>query len=196
MKEVVQELLRGACLAGATKADIVAAGDIVVENELAERCRLPQCENYGLSKNCPPYVAGPAAFRKELAAYEQALFFKIDVPSEVLYSSDNRELFQLLHEVAAGIERSAIALGMVRARAYAGDSCKRVFCHNEGDCPVLTVHGKCRHPQLARPSMSGYGINVAELLRSVGWHEDADVLSGGGKSETTTTFVCGLVLLY
>ncbi len=196
MKEIVQELLQGACFAGATKAAIVAAGDIVVDNELADRCRLPQCESYGLSRNCPPHVAGPAAFRKELATYEQALFFKIDVPSEVLYSSDNRELFQLLHEVAAGIELSAIALGMARARAYVGDSCKRVFCHDEGDCPALSVHGECRHPRSARPSMSGFGINVAELLRSVGWHKDADVLGAGGKSKTTTTFVCGLVLLY
>ncbi|MFH0781434.1 MAG: DUF2284 domain-containing protein [Pseudomonadota bacterium] len=195
MKELLlQELLQGACLAGATKAAIVATGDIVVEEELADRCRQPRCENYGLSRNCPPHVAGPAAFKKQLVAYEYALFFKIDVPSEVLYSSDSRELFQLLHEIAAGIELSAIASGMAQARAYAGDSCKRVFCHDQVDCLALTVLGECRHPQSARPSMSGVGINVAELLRSVGWDKGADTLGIDGESGEIT-FVCGLVLL-
>lgn len=194
MEELLQELLQGVCLAGATKAAIVAARDIVVEDELADRCRRPRCENYGLSRSCPPHVAGPAAFRKELEAYEQALFFKIDVPVEVLYSSDSRELFQLLHEIAAGIEQSAIRLGMAHAKAYAGDSCKRVFCHDLPDCPALTDPEKCRYPQSARPSMSGFGINVAKLLRSVGWEtESADC--GKESDLPTTTYVCGLVLL-
>lgn len=65
-KNDLQELRTGACRAGATEAAIVAAKDIVVEDELAERCRQPRCENYGLSRSCPPHVAGPVAFRKEL----------------------------------------------------------------------------------------------------------------------------------
>jgi predicted metal-binding protein len=192
----LQELLKGACLAGATKAVIVAAKDIVVEDELAERCRLPRCENYGLSKSCPPHVGGPAALRKQLESYQQALFFRVDVPSEVLFSSDNRELFQLLHELAAGVEQSAIKQGMVRARAFAGDSCKRIFCHEQAVCQALSALGKCRHPQSARPSMSGFGINVAELLRRVGWW---GTLAGNRDPEgemAAITSIYGLVLLY
>ncbi len=140
-------------------------------------------------------MAGPAAFRKQLEDYEQSLFFKIDVPAQVLYSSDSRELFQLLHEIAAGIEQSAIGLGMVHAKAYAGDSCKRVFCHDQPDCQALTDPEKCRHPQSARPSMSGFGINVAKLLRSAGWETGACDRGKEGDLPTTT-YVCGLVLLY
>lgn len=195
MKELLEELLLGACLAGATKAALVAAKDIVVTDELADRCLQPRCENYSLSMSCPPHVAGPAAFRKQLEAYEQALFFKIDVPPEVLYSSENRELFHLLHEVAAGIEQSAVKLGLERARAFAGDSCKRVFCYDWLDCQALSPLGKCRHPQSARPSMSGFGVDVAALLQSAGWNVGAQKPGTGGESETTT-YVCGLVLLY
>ncbi|HBG18020.1 MAG TPA: hypothetical protein DDY32_01700, partial [Desulfobulbaceae bacterium] len=68
------------------------------------------CENYGLAKSCPPHVAGPAAFRKLLESFRQAIFFKIDVPSDVLFSSESCEVFQLLHEVASGIERSAVEM--------------------------------------------------------------------------------------
>lgn len=191
----VQELLHVARLAGATNSAIIATKDIVVEDELALRCRRPRCENYGLSRSCPPYVAGPAAFREQLEAYELALFFKIDVPADVLYSSDNREVFQLLHEIAVDIEQSAIKMGMVHARAYAGDSCKRLFCYNHPHCQALAEGGKCRHPQSARPSMSGFGVNVAKLLQNVGWETIAGD-RGTDEKPTTTTFVCGLVLLF
>lgn len=190
----LQKLLTGACLAGATEAAIVAAKDIAIEDELAERCRQPRCENYGLSRNCPPHVAGPVAFRKELERYSQALFFRVDVPAEVLFSSDNRELFQLLHEIAAGIEQAAIRLGYIRAKAFAGDSCKRIFCHDQPGCQALSAFAKCRNPQVARPSMSGFGINVAKLLQSVGWGNGEEKFSTQGESEKTS-FVCGLVLI-
>jgi predicted metal-binding protein len=194
MQMMLEQLLQGACLAGATQAAILAAQDIVIEDDLAAKCLQPRCENYGLSMSCPPHVAGPAVLRKELVAYTKALFFKIDVPWEVLFSSDNRELFQLLHEVAAGIEQSAIKLGMVRAKAFAGSSCKSVFCAEHPACQALTAIGRCRHPQSARPSMSGFGINVAELLRRVGWEASAD--NGGKDVEGTISYVCGLVLLF
>ena len=190
----LQELLKGASLAGATEVAIIAAKDIAIEDELAERCRQPRCENYGLSRSCPPHVAGTVAFRKELETYDQALFFRVDVPVEVLFSSDNRELFQLLHEIAAGIEQAAIKLGYIRAKAFAGDSCKRIFCHDQPGCQALSPFGKCRNPQVARPSMSGFGINVAKLLQSVGWGNGEGKFStvdGSGK----TSFVCGLVLI-
>lgn len=195
LSEHLQELLQEACLAGATEAAIVAAGDIVVEDQLAERCRQPRCENYGLSKSCPPHVAGPAVLREELKTYRQALFFRVDVPAEVLFSSDNRELFQLLHEIAAGVERAAADKGYRRAKAYAGDSCKRVFCHDQPQCQALTALGRCRNPETARPSMSGFGINVAKLLRSVGWKQEMGSRDTFSKSEKSA-FVCGLVLLY
>ncbi len=195
MKELLKQLLQEAYLAGATKAAILAAKDIPVEDELADRCFQPRCENYGLSRSCPPHVAGPVAFREKLETYEQALLFKIDVPLESLYSSDSRELFQLLHEMAAGIEQSAIGLGMTQAKAYAGDSCKRVFCYDQPDCQALTDPEKCRHPQSARPSMSGYGVNVAKLLASVGWETGA-CDRGKDTDLATTTYLCGLVLLY
>lgn len=45
--------------------------------------------------------------------------------------------------------------------------------------------------------MSGFGINVAELLRSVGWSAaGGETLGRPERSADHTTFVCGLVLLY
>lgn len=195
MRTAFAELIREALLSGATEAAIVAAKKIVVDQQLADRCRQPRCENYGLSRNCPPHIGGPAAFGKLLEEYDRALFFKIDVPAGLLYSSDNRELFQLLHEIAAGIEQVAVTRGFLRARAFAGESCKKIFCHDQPGCIALAPGGMCRNPQYARPSMSGFGINVAELVKLAGWAAGVGT-SAAESRKTDTAYIYGLVLLH
>ena len=179
---------------GATGAAVVGTADIVVDESLAARCREPRCENYGLAKSCPPYVAGPVAFRKLLESFRQAILFKIDVPADVLYSNESREVFQLLHEVASGIEHAAVAMGFADARAFAGGSCKEIFCSEQHECLALAAEGKCRHPLYARPSMSGFGINVAKLFEAAGWEMNW-VTHHHDSTATKMANVCGLVLI-
>jgi predicted metal-binding protein len=188
------DLLEHARRLGASAGVLLATKELVVKEELAARCREPRCENYGLSPGCPPHTSGPRGFRQLLRGYEQVLFFHIEVPAHVLYSSDNRQLFQFLHEVAAGIEEEAHHLGWSRARAFAGDSCKRLFCEEHKECPALSPGGACRFPRLARPSMSGYGIDVGHLMRRAGWEQQMGKLTENEQTGSTAS-VCGLVLL-
>lgn len=194
LAEIHLKLLERATLNGATDAVLISPQDILVTDELAERCSLPRCENYGLSAGCPPHTTGPEGLRKLLKNCQGALFFRIDVPAEVLYSSDNRELFQLLHQVAAGVEREAVRLGLAGAEAFAGGSCKQLFCNEKRACRVLDVGGSCRFPEVARPSMSGFGIDVGHLLRLAGWANRLGKLAGGDQGQGVAS-VCGLVLL-
>lgn len=193
-EEKLQVLIQYARKSGAGEAVVLSAADIVIDDGLADRCREPRCENYGLSKSCPPHVPGPAAFRNQLAHFHQAIFFKIDVPSEILYSSERREVFQLLHEIASGIENRAVNMGFANARAYAGGSCKTIFCHEHSRCRVISKNVKCRHPQHARSSMSGFGINVAALFKAAGWTMNGTVQNPDA-TITRTDSVCGLVLI-
>lgn len=188
------QLIREARQSGATELAIVSTRSIVVDDDLADRCREPRCENYGLSKSCPPQVSGPSAFRKKLEEFNQAIFFRIDVPSKVLYSSECREIFQLLHETAAGIETSAIRLGFSGAQAYAGGSCKKIFCHDHAECLALAGKGNCRNPEYARPSMSGFGINVARLCKTAGWSMGTSTRDAASTMDNTAS-VYGLVLV-
>ena len=188
------ELVEYAFDSGASAAVVISTGKIVVDPSLADKCRDPRCSSYGLSKSCPPHVAGPKVLNNRLKEFNLAIFFKIDVPAEMLYSSENREIFQLLHQVAAGIEMSAVGMGFRNVQAYAGGSCKNIFCHDHAECRALSEEGTCRHPQYARPSMSGFGINVAELFKTAGWPLDAgghDDDSRGAKMAS----ICGLVLI-
>ena len=191
----LNNLVEHAHKAGATSIEIISTRDIVVDNKFADMCLEPRCENYGLSKSCPPHVSGPSAFKKKLEKFNKAAFFKIDVPSEILYSNERLELFQLLHEIAAGIEQNAIKIGFTNAQAYAGGSCKELFCHDHPQCQALAKNGKCRNPLSARPSMSGFGINVAKLMETANWTANW-VTHGTDSSVIKMANVNGLILLY
>ena len=101
---------------------------------------------------------------------------------------------QLLHEVAAGVEQKAVEIGYTGSKAFAGGSCKKLFCFDQPDCPVLTGQKDCRYPQSARPSMSGFGIDVARLMHTAGW--SAEKASPDQVSDTESmTWVAGLILI-
>jgi predicted metal-binding protein len=188
------ELIDLARYLGASEAAIIESAEIVLKDSLASLCVEPRCPNYGLAASCPPHVSGPAGFRALVGQHPQALVYKIDVDSEVLLSPEVADLMRLIHEIGTSVERRARDLGYARASAFGGGSCKNLFCAQEPDCRVVDQGGDCRHPDLARPSMSGYGVDTTALLRSAGQtlrrvDPDAEPLKG------TMGTVCGLVLL-
>ncbi len=163
------DLIAYALKLGVGDARLIAATRIRVEEALAAICRDPGCPGYGQSANCPPHVMKPAAFRKLLQTFPEALVFKYDVPTEVLLGDDRFEVAGLVHETAAALERQALVCGYAAACGFAASSCRRIFCAAENDCRVLAGNGTCRHPDAARPSISGLGVNFFELARAVGW---------------------------
>jgi predicted metal-binding protein len=192
--EVLASLVREAQRIGATDAKAVSTKHITVDDSLTNFCRQGGCENFGLSVNCPPHVSGPAGFQKLITNYDHALVFKIDVPTEILLSIKNRDVFRLLHKIAAGTEKAAIKEGFDKSKAFAGGSCKPLFCQDHSDCPVLSKNAECRHPHLARPSMSGFGVNVSSLMNAAGWRMDR-ITCDTDPEAVETGRLCGLVLV-
>ena len=184
------DLLELACHLGAADATLIEVKDIVVKDEFAGMCLEPRCDGWGRSMSCPPHVVGPQGFREMMADYGKALVFKLEVPKEVSFSFERNEVLALIHEIGAGVERSARKMGATKARAFAGGSCKELFCADYPECRVLDVGRTCRNPYLARPSMSGHGIDVGKLMETAGWSQK----SVADKDESMATFT-GLVLL-
>ena len=180
---------------GADDAAMVPAGEISAEDELARLCLDPPCENYGTSAGCPPHVAGPSWFRELMKGYEWALVFRIEVPSQILLSDERREVFRRLHEIAAHVEQAAARMGYRQSKGFAGGSCKQIFCRDREACRVLSEAGACRNPGQARPSMSGFGINVSKLMRTAGWSMNRALGKPDKETTTGTGTVCGLVLV-
>jgi len=190
----LKELTRMACRSGASGAKTISIGDIPIEDDLAVLCRKPCCENYGLSPGCPPHVSGPSGFRELLRNFRYAIVIKIDVPLDILLSAERWAIMKLLHEIVAGIEQAAVKTGNLSSKSFAGGSWKKIFCHDYEDCRVLTEGGECRNFRYARPSMSGFGINVSKLMQAAGWtmkryDGEAD------PDRVSTAPICGLILI-
>jgi predicted metal-binding protein len=194
VRAALKKLTQLACQLGASDAKVISTPEISVEDGLANLCREPGCENYGLSTGCPPHVTGPDGFRKLLKTFDHAVVFKIDVPSEILLSDERRDIFRLLHEIAASIEQAAIEMEFHDSNAYAGGSCKQIFCRGHPECRVLGKNGECRNPLFARPSMSGFGINVLKLKKAAGWMSSKTPRDTNPDTVSMET-VCGLVLI-
>jgi predicted metal-binding protein len=131
-------------------------------------------------------------FREWIKTIQHAIVVKIDVPMEILLS-EREDIMRLLHEVVATVELAAKQLGYANSKAFAGGSCKQLFCPAHADCRAVIGKGECRNPHRARPSMSGFGVNVAELINTAGWTEDAD--KSGAHERTSTGTVSGLILI-
>ena len=191
---VLDNLVQLACRLGASQAAVFAAAQIRVEDRLAAMCRTPECEAYGLAASCPPHVGGPDEFRRLQKKFAWALFLKIDVPTEILLSEERLEVYRLLHEIVSTLQKAAVDAGCGDARAFAGGSCKKIFCADRPDCPVVDHGGSCRHPDRARPSMSGYGIDVFRLMETAGWRMDR-ITKSTNPATVPMGSVAGLVLV-
>ena len=190
----LKEFIRLACSSGASDAKIISPDAIWVENRLADLCNESQCENFGLSPSCPPHVSGPAGFREMQKNAEYALALRIAVPAAALFSDECIKFMRQLHEVTAGVEIAAARSGYLGSKAFAGGSCKKIFCHDRAACPVLSSGGGCRYPQYARPSMSGFGINVSELMKTCGW--PAEFTTHAAEADAgSMSWMAGLILL-
>ncbi len=189
------EALRSQALqAGATDAAVLEAAAIRVEERLANMCREPQCENFGLGASCPPHVGGPGEFRKLQAQCTHAIVIRFDVLAKSLSSHRRPGIMRRLHETVASIEKAAIEKGFSQSRAFAAGSCKTLFCTTSDDCCLIADSTPCRHPRSARPSMSGFGIDVGALMQSAGWPQSLQV--GEAKPEKDTmSWVAGLVMI-
>lgn len=192
--EKIASLLHFAENVGASQAACISPASIRIENRLAAYCRTPKCPNYGLSMSCPPNVSGPAGFKKLVDMSSHAIVIRIEIDGDSLHGEQRPEVMRLLHEITAAVEKEAKRIGFPHSRAFAGGSCKMSFCAEHGQCRVLSGEGSCRHPGNARPSMSGYGINVGDLMKEAGWSTDL-FPPRDTNGDAQLAWVAGLILL-
>jgi predicted metal-binding protein len=70
---------------GATKAVSFNADDVIVDERVRLKCRVPICDDYGLNLMCPPNVMSVQEFRQTLARYSEAILiqFEAQIPPEM-----------------------------------------------------------------------------------------------------------------
>ena len=180
---------------GATSSAILSSKEIQVKDNLAALCNGEYtCPNYGLAASCPPYVAGPVEFRKRQAQSRYSITVKIELPTSVMFSDERQGVMKLLHQIVAALEQKAIESGFKNSKGFASGSCKELFCGDQEKCCVVAENKPCRHIDSARPSMSGFGIDVTQLMRSSGWSaQKAENKNSSNKD--ALSWVAGLIML-
>ena len=194
-KQQLEHLTQEAKKLGATSSAIISSKEIQAKDNLAVLCNGEYtCPNYGLAASCPPYVEGPAKFRKWQAQSKYSITVKIELPTSVMFSDERKGVMQLLHQIVATVEQKAIEIGFGKSKAFAGGSCKELFCEDHEKCCVVVENKPCHHIELARPSMSGFGIDVTQLMLSSGWSaQKAENKNSSNKD--ALSWVAGLVML-
>ncbi len=185
------DIVRFAFSEGASDARAIAASDILVEEKFAKLCAA--CPSYGFSHSCPPQVSGPSGFRELQKQLPWAVAVRLVVPLSALFSAERQDLGRFLHELTSGIEAYAVGMGYTDSRAFAGGSCKGIFCREHSECRRLSG-GLCRHPEHARPSMSGFGIDVLDLMKKCGWPSEFGGMKTTGDGESMS-WLAGLVMI-
>lgn len=194
-KQHLEALTTEAERLGATSSAIIPSAEIQVKDDLAAICNGEYpCPHYGLAASCPPHVGGPVQFKKWQAQSRYSITVKIELPTSVMFSNERTDVMRLLHQIVSAVEKKAKEIGFKNARGFAGSSCKALFCDDREGCCVVANSRPCRHKEVARPSMSGFGIDVTQLMLSSGWSsQKAEWDSASDKNGLS--WVAGLVLL-
>ncbi len=171
---------------GASKAKIVLADKVPVDERVTLKCRIPRCFGYGAGAQCPPNTLQPAELRELLAKYSRAVFFIKDVPPEVIVRDkatikERVDAYQQLYKIVSEIESMAFYDGHYLAFGLAAGSCRHTFCGQQKDCQAMRGE-KCRFSLISRPSMEAVGIDVYKMVAQAGW--DIYPIGSGAKPES------------
>jgi predicted metal-binding protein len=158
---------------GATKAAIVTAIEIPVDERVALKCQIPLCFGYGTNPNCPPHTLKPRELKEILTKYDYAVFFALDVPPEVIVRDkatikERVAAYQQVFAIVNELESIAFYDGYYLAFGLAAGSCRHTFCGQQDSCTVMEGE-RCRISLRSRPSMEAVGIDVYRMVASQGW---------------------------
>ncbi|HUT64313.1 MAG TPA: DUF2284 domain-containing protein, partial [Anaerolineae bacterium] len=85
---------------GATEVKEIRVADVIVDERVRLKCRVPLCDSYNKNLTCPPYVPSVDEFRKALSLYSKAILVQIsasmaDVSGDVFVPAN--ELHKLVN---------------------------------------------------------------------------------------------------
>ena len=83
---------------GASAVVLANIADIVVDERVRLKCRVPVCDSYNKNLMCPPYVPSVAEFREALKNYKQAILLQVSAELNETCTMLLRKRFSFLPE--------------------------------------------------------------------------------------------------
>lgn len=183
---------------GATRAAVIKAADIPVDERVTLKCQIPRCFGYGAGAHCPPNTLQPAELRELLKKYQWAVLFTMDVPPTVIVRDkatikERVEAYQKVFKMVSEVESLAFYDGHYLAFGFGAGSCRHTFCGQQENCQAM--EGKrCRVSLISRPSMEAVGIDVYQLVARQGW-EIYPIGSGAKPEDMPKGVLAGIVIV-
>ena len=147
MNSQFDELTKKAVELGALEAKLLPTDAIVFDPRSFLKCRFG-CSRYGGNWTCPPNLnLSPERFMEAFERYETAIMIKSAEP-------------KISQEVTLAIEKEAmLTCGCMFAFAMA-------LCVQ---CETCAFPDPCLYPNLARPTMDAYGIDIGKTVEALGF---------------------------
>ncbi|HYA14240.1 MAG TPA: DUF2284 domain-containing protein [Syntrophales bacterium] len=152
---------------GASFVTLINIDDIIIDERVRLKCRVPVCDSYNRNLMCPPYVPSVSEFSEALKKYSQAILLQVSAElDEKCANTPAEEVFlpaRKLHELVNLGEKEAFMAGFRFATGFIGGCCR--LCD---ECVAVDGGTTCRFPFKARPSMEAMGIDVIATVEKAG----------------------------
>jgi len=123
-KKVLNDIISLLKERGASAVVLTNTADIVVDERVRLKCRVPVCDTYNKNLMCPPYVPSVTEFREALKNYKQAILIQVSaLLHETHANAPTEEIFipaRKLHELVNLGEREAFTAGFRFAAGFIG----------------------------------------------------------------------------
>lgn len=201
-------------LEGVSRAAIIPAKDIIVDEKVRWKCKYPVCFGYGSSPLCPPNTPPVDECERVIHSFRYGILFQLDVPVEDFswrvedFTGENpRDIQDITSRhfirntsVCNQVEAWANSMGYREAVSFTGGPCTGLQTGKCGrvtkdrNCAVL--QGKmCRCSLGVRPAMEAMAIDVIGTIQPLGW----DMVYIGGLTNSPDDIPCastvGLLLV-
>jgi predicted metal-binding protein len=198
LEEDLERYRQKALELGATRALVVGAEDIPVDDRVTLKCRIPRCFGYGAGAHCPPHAMKPSELRDILKLYRRAVLFIKEVPPEVIVRDkttikERVSAYQAVYRIVSEIESLAFYDGHYLAFGFAAGSCRHTFCGEHKTCQAMAGE-RCRFSLLSRPSMEAVGIDVYRMVAKAGW-EIYPIGSGTKPADIPKGTLAGIIIV-
>jgi predicted metal-binding protein len=161
----MEALIQAALSAGAAKAALIEADQVVYSESFRKICEANQCGCYGSCWVCPPEIGETGDLIRQAKAYPRGLLYQTIGTLE--------DSFDVEGMFAAGANHAQVSVRLQKALPLLlGQPFLHLGC---GGCHLCETCAKrtdepCRHPEYALPAMEGYCIDVYNTTRTTPLH--------------------------
>ena len=156
-----ERLIQTALDCGATAADMVKGGGIVLDPAFRALCEENRCGLYGRCYMCPPDIGPVEKLIAQVPSFDQGLLYQTVSPLEDSFDIEGMGAAKARHIRVSQRLLDALQplLGKDVLHLTVGGCGLCAECARQKGLP-------CRHPERALPSLESYGIDVYNTTRS------------------------------